>query len=206
MEGVALAHPARHEGEGLTLSLPLARTSVKAHIASKQVVALSLPMYLPFVLFFIDFHLFIGTLPDIRTPALAVAERHGGVFTPLLASCWRSPMWRPQAEARLLTFLKADTTTGYFGVYLNKSGKPKPYPRAGGRRGKRMCTSTCHLSDYGGRALGTMCYLLCVHVTPLLASAAASGLGAARLARLRHATLASYSPLAVGGAPLARPG
>ena len=48
-----------------------------------------------------------------------------------------------------------------------------------------------------------------VTVTPpltLLTSAAASGLGAARLAWLRRATLASYYPLAVGAAPLARPG
>jgi len=36
-------------------------------------------------------------------------------------------MWRSQAEAEGLTLLKADNKTGYFGVYLTKPGKPKPY-------------------------------------------------------------------------------
>ena len=46
-------------------------------------------------------------------------------------------MWRSQAEAEGLTLLKADNTTGYFGVYLDKPGKPKPY-QARVRRGGKM--------------------------------------------------------------------
>ena len=44
-----------------------------------------------------------------------------------LAPCWRSPMWRSQAEAKGLTLLKADNTAGYLGVRLSKPGTPKPY-------------------------------------------------------------------------------
>ena len=36
-------------------------------------------------------------------------------------------MWRSQAEAEGLTLLKADSKTGYFGVYLANPGQPKPY-------------------------------------------------------------------------------
>ena len=35
-------------------------------------------------------------------------------------------MWRSQAEAEGLTLLEADNKTGYFGVYLDKTGKPSP--------------------------------------------------------------------------------
>ena len=35
-------------------------------------------------------------------------------------------MWRSQAEAEGLTLLKADNTTGYFGVN-HQPGKSKPY-------------------------------------------------------------------------------
>ena len=40
----------------------------------------------------------------------------------------RSPMLQAhcQAEAEGLTLLKADNTTGYFGVNLHNPGKPKP--------------------------------------------------------------------------------
>ena len=36
-------------------------------------------------------------------------------------------MWRSQAEAEGLTLLKADNTTGYFGVHLHQPGRTKPY-------------------------------------------------------------------------------
>jgi hypothetical protein len=36
-------------------------------------------------------------------------------------------MVRQQAQAEKLTLLVADNRTGYFGVYLDKPGKPKPY-------------------------------------------------------------------------------
>ena len=34
---------------------------------------------------------------------------------------------RQQAEAEGLTLLRAENSTGYFGVYLKKPGQPKPY-------------------------------------------------------------------------------
>ena len=40
----------------------------------------------------------------------------------------------PQAQAE--TMLKADNKTGYFGVYLNKPGQPKPYNTRVSRGGK----------------------------------------------------------------------
>ena len=46
-------------------------------------------------------------------------------------------MSRSQAEAEGLTLLEADSKTGYFGVHLDKPGKPKPY-KARVRRGGTM--------------------------------------------------------------------
>ena len=54
-------------------------------------------------------------------------------------------MWRSQAEAEGLTLLKADNTTGYFGVHLNKPGQPKPYQarvRRGGKEVSLGCFAT----------------------------------------------------------------
>ena len=51
-------------------------------------------------------------------------------------------MWRSQAEAQRLTLLKADNTTGYFGVYLKRPGKPKPY-RAQVKRGGKDVSLGC---------------------------------------------------------------
>ena len=56
-----------------------------------------------------------------------------------VAPCWRSPMWRSQAEAEGLTLLKAENTTGYFGVHLHKPGQPKPYGARVKRGGKLLC-------------------------------------------------------------------
>ena len=47
-------------------------------------------------------------------------------------------MWRSQAEAEGLTLLVADNKTGYFGVCLNKPGKPKPYQAQVSRGGKNV--------------------------------------------------------------------
>jgi len=45
-------------------------------------------------------------------------------------------MWSSQAEAEGLTLLKADSTTGYYGVNLKDPGKPKPYQARVRRGGK----------------------------------------------------------------------
>jgi hypothetical protein len=51
-------------------------------------------------------------------------------------------MWRSQADAEGLTLLKADNTTGYFGVALRSPGRPKPY-HAQVRRGGKMVYLGC---------------------------------------------------------------
>jgi NADH:ubiquinone oxidoreductase subunit D len=56
-------------------------------------------------------------------------------------------MWsaQAQAEAEGLTLLVAENTTGYFGVYLNNTGQPKPYQarvRRGGRNVSLACFAT----------------------------------------------------------------
>ena len=47
-------------------------------------------------------------------------------------------MWNTQAEAEGLTLLKADSTTGYFGVYHNKACKSKPYLAQVRRGGEKL--------------------------------------------------------------------
>ena len=51
-------------------------------------------------------------------------------------------MWRSQAEAEGLTLLEADNKTGYFNVYLNNPGKPKPYLAQVRRGGKQVSLGT----------------------------------------------------------------
>jgi crotonobetainyl-CoA:carnitine CoA-transferase CaiB-like acyl-CoA transferase len=45
---------------------------------------------------------------------------------------------RQQAQAEKLTLLLAENKTGYFGVHLNKPGKPKPYQVQVTRGGKSV--------------------------------------------------------------------
>eukprot|EP00964_Phaeocystis_antarctica_P127458 scaffold91117_cov63-Phaeocystis_antarctica.AAC.4 len=45
-------------------------------------------------------------------------------------------MWSAQAQAEELTLLVADNKAGYFGVYLENPGKPKPYAAKVKRGGK----------------------------------------------------------------------
>ena len=45
---------------------------------------------------------------------------------------------RSQAEAEGLTLLEADNKAGYFGVYHNKPGQPKPYQAQVWRGGKQV--------------------------------------------------------------------
>jgi len=61
-------------------------------------------------------------------------------------------MWRSQAEAEGLTLLKADNKAGYFGVYLNKTGKPKPYQAQVWRGGKLV-----HLGSFATAEEAALC-------------------------------------------------
>ena len=54
-----------------------------------------------------------------------------------MAPCWRSAMWRSQAEAEGQTLLKAGTKTGYFGV-THLPSYSKPYTATVRRGGNRV--------------------------------------------------------------------
>ena len=47
-------------------------------------------------------------------------------------------MWSAQAEAEGLTLLRAESTTGYFGVNLTYPGQPKPYQARVSRGGNQV--------------------------------------------------------------------
>ena len=47
-------------------------------------------------------------------------------------------MWSAQAEAEGLTLLVADNKAGYFGVKLDRPGRPKPYQARVKRGGKKV--------------------------------------------------------------------
>ena len=69
-------------------------------------------------------------------------------------------MWRSQAEAEGLTLLEADSKTGYFGVYLNKPGKPKPYEAQVSRGGNKVSLGM-YARARGGR--GAPASTVCPH-------------------------------------------
>jgi len=59
---------------------------------------------------------------------------------------------RLQAQVKGLTLLKADTKTGYFGVNLNKPGRPKPYLAQVKRGG-----NTVHLGSFATAEEAALC-------------------------------------------------
>ena len=75
----------------------------------------------------------LGSFATAEEAALCVARSPEGqeaakrAAAPPPAPPLTSEEVRQQAQAEGLTLLKADSTTGYFGVYLNKPGRPKPY-------------------------------------------------------------------------------
>ena len=57
-----------------------------------------------------------------------------------------------QAQAEKLTLLVAENSTGYFGVYRGKTGKPKPYQARVTRGGKQV-----HLGCFATAAEAALC-------------------------------------------------
>ena len=57
-----------------------------------------------------------------------------------------------QAQAEKLTPLVAENSTGYFGVYVNKPGRPKPYQAEVRRGGKNV-----HLGCFATAAEAALC-------------------------------------------------
>ena len=74
------------------------------------------------------------------------------MLLPPVAPCWRSPMWRSQAEAEGLTLLEADNKTGYFGVYLKHPGCPNPYEARVWRGGNKV-----HLGSFATADEAALC-------------------------------------------------
>ena len=50
-------------------------------------------------------------------------------------------------QAEKLTLLKADNTTGYFGVNLSNPGHPKPYKARVRRGGKMVAIGSCATAE-----------------------------------------------------------
>jgi NADH:ubiquinone oxidoreductase subunit D len=70
-------------------------------------------------------------------------------------------MVRQQAQAEKLTLVVAENSTGYFGVYLIKPGRPKPY-QAKVRRGGNQVSLGYFATAEEGQQRGCsrkLCYL-----------------------------------------------
>ena len=59
---------------------------------------------------------------------------------------------RQQAQAEKLTLLVADNKTGFFGVHLDKPGRPKPYEAQARRGGKKV-----HLGTFATAEEAALC-------------------------------------------------
>ena len=82
-----------------------------------------------------------------RSPEGKEAAKRAATAPPLT-----SEEARQQAQAERLTLLAADNKTGYFGVRLNRPGKPKPY-EARVRRGGKLV----HLGRFATAEEAALC-------------------------------------------------
>jgi len=81
----------------------------------------------------------LGSFATAEEAALCIARSSEGKAAAKRAAAagpLTSEEARQQAEAEGLTLLKADNKTGYYGVYLNNPGRPKPYQAQVSRGGK----------------------------------------------------------------------
>ena len=74
---------------------------------------------------------YLGSFATAEEAALCIARSPEGQAAAAKRAAAAAPLTseeaRQQAQAEKLTLLVAENTTGYFGVYLNKPGRPKPY-------------------------------------------------------------------------------
>ena len=86
---------------------------------------------------------YLGSFATAEEAALCIARSPEGQAAAQRAAAAPVPLTseeaRQQAQAERLTLLVADNTTGYFGVYLDRLGKTKPYVVRGWRGGKQVC-------------------------------------------------------------------
>jgi hypothetical protein len=82
----------------------------------------------------------LGSFATAEEAALCVARSPEGQAVAAKRAAAAAPLTseeaRQQAQAERLTLPVAENRTGYFGVYLNKPGKPKPYRAQVWRGGK----------------------------------------------------------------------
>jgi hypothetical protein len=85
---------------------------------------------------------YLGSFATAEEAALCVARTPEGQAAAAERAAAAAPLTceeaRQQAQAEKLTLRVAKNTTGYFGVYLDKPGKPKPYQARVKRGGKTV--------------------------------------------------------------------
>jgi hypothetical protein len=86
---------------------------------------------------------YLGTFATAEEAALCVARSPEGRAVATERAAAAPPLTseeaRQQAQAEKLMLLVAESTTGYFGVHLDKPGRPKPYQAQVWRGGKQVC-------------------------------------------------------------------
>jgi hypothetical protein len=85
---------------------------------------------------------YLGMFATAEEAALCVARSPEGRAAAAERAAASAPLTseeaRQQAQAQKLTLLVAENRTGYFGVYLNKPGQPKPYQAEVRRGGEQV--------------------------------------------------------------------
>jgi len=99
---------------------------------------------------------YLGSFAIAEEAALCVARSPEGQAAAAERAAAAPPLTskeaRQQAQAEKLTLLVADNKTGYFGVYPDKPGKPKPYHARVRRGGKRV-----HLGMFANAEEAALC-------------------------------------------------
>ena len=122
-------------------------------------------------------------------------------------------MWSAQAEAEGLALLVADNKAGYFGVYLNKPGLPKPYQAQVRRGGKEVSLGYFATAEEAALCVarspeGQKAAQRAAAAAPLTSEEARQQAQAERLtlvvATARRATLACTSPSPTSPSPTRR--
>jgi hypothetical protein len=112
----------------------------------------------------------LGMFVTAEEAALCVARSpEGRAVVAKRAAVLTSEEARQQAQAERLTLHVADSSSGYFGVSLNKPGQPKPYQAKVRRGGKQMCLGMFATAEEAA---------LCVARTPERRAAAARAVAA----------------------------
>ena len=101
---------------------------------------------------------YLGSFATAEEAALHVARSPEGQAAAAERAATAAPLTseevRQQAQAEKLTLVLAESSSGYFGVYLAKPGQPKPYQARVWRGGKKVHLGCFGASAGGGAAAG----------------------------------------------------